>query len=372
MALRMCDEHGRTNMEWSAVVAAGRRKSAFTLIELLLVVAIIALLISILLPALASARNTARVAVCSSNMRQQGIASSTYAAESKDRIAALNWKQRFLNGDTALSQTGNDGILLIQGKQAKDIADRRYKRILPQVQNRYFNRNYWHLVLIDGGYYGGFDMIQPSVTCPADQVAINWRLNADNPGVLGAFPETSAFPNGAYEQYRPFWSTYQLAPVAFSVDRRQSTSIFPAFAYPQFHHIFENAGFPIGQRAYAEVTFPSQKVHMFDPFDRHSFKRPIWHAYDRSAQPLVFFDTSVRFKKNKDCELGWQPNNPGLPNAAIDPRNGRRVYQWTNYLYNPGQGLQGYDYPTLSGNATDSVKGYFRWTAEGLKGYDFR
>lgn len=346
------------------------------MIELLLVVAIIALLISILLPALGAARNTARTAVCSSNMRQLAIASSTYGAEYKDRIAALNWKPNFRNGDTALSVTGNDGILLIQGKQAKDIADRRFKRTLPQVQNRYFNRNYWHLVMIDGGYFGNFDMIQPSVTCPADAVALNWRFNVDNPGVLGQFPETSAIPNGAYEQYRPFWNTYQLAPVAFSVDRYESPSIFPAYAYPQFHHIYQNAGFPIGQRAYAEVVFPSQKVHMFDPFDRHSWKRPMWHGIDQAAQPLVFFDTSVRFKKNKDCELGWIPgpfpNNPGSPTAAVDPRNGRRVYQWTTYLYNPGQGLQGYDYPTRSGNPTDSAKGYFRWTAEGLRGFDFR
>lgn len=347
-------------------------RRAFTLIELLLVVAIIALLISILLPSLAAARNTAQTAVCSSNMRQQAVAANTYAAEFKDLIPSLNWKRNFRNGDTALSVIGNDGILLVQGKHAKDIADRRYKRILPQVQNRYFNRNYWHLVMIDGGYYGNFSMIQPSVTCPSDQVAINWRLNQDNPAVLGANPETSAVPNGAYEQYRPFWSTYQLVPVAFTVDKRESTTIFPAFAYDQFHHIYQNAGFPIGQRRFADVRYPSQKVYMFDPFDRHSYKRPIWHAYDRAAQPLVFFDTSVRYRKNRDCEFGWRPNNPGAANAATDPRNGRRVYQWTNYLYNPGQGLRGYDYPTLTGNQTDSVKGYFRWTAEGLQGVDFR
>lgn len=348
------------------------RVRAFTLIELLLVIAIVALLISILLPALGQARNTARTAICSSNMRQLAIAASTYAAEAKDRIPALNWRQNFRNGDTALSVTGADGILLIQGKHAKDIADRRWKRVLPLVQNRYFNRNYWHLVLVDGGYFGNFDMMQPSVTCPSDAVALNWRQNADNPAVLGAYPETSAMPNGAYEQYRPFWNTYQLVPVAFSVDKRQSATIFPAFAYAQYHHIYQNAGFPIGHRKFADVTFPSQKVYMFDPFDRHSFKRPIWHAYDRAAQPLVFFDTSVRFKKNADCELGWRPDNPGAANGATDPRNGRRVYAWTTYQYNPGQGLQGYDYPTLSGAATDTVKGYFRWTAEGLQGVDFR
>lgn len=47
-----------------------RSKHGFTLIEVLVVVAIIALLISILLPALASAREQAKVAVCSAHLNQ--------------------------------------------------------------------------------------------------------------------------------------------------------------------------------------------------------------------------------------------------------------------------------------------------------------
>lgn len=65
-------------------------RRAFTLIELLVVVAVIAILISTLLPALASARNAGMVISCMSNMRQMEIAHAAYALDNDGNFVNAN------------------------------------------------------------------------------------------------------------------------------------------------------------------------------------------------------------------------------------------------------------------------------------------
>jgi prepilin-type N-terminal cleavage/methylation domain-containing protein/prepilin-type processing-associated H-X9-DG protein len=67
------------------------RKAAFTLVELLVVIGIIALLISILLPALGRAREAANAVKCSSNLHSIGQGIAIYIDEYKGAIPASNW-----------------------------------------------------------------------------------------------------------------------------------------------------------------------------------------------------------------------------------------------------------------------------------------
>lgn len=76
-------------------------KRGFTLIELLVVVAIIALLISILLPSLARARDTANCTRCMSNLRDMLTASKTFAESHKGRFQIVGVSYSTLSASDA-------------------------------------------------------------------------------------------------------------------------------------------------------------------------------------------------------------------------------------------------------------------------------
>ncbi len=69
------------------------KKKAFTLIELLVVITIIALLVSILMPALSKAKKQAKDIVCRSNLSQLSKAIALYSAENNDKLFSFDYSR---------------------------------------------------------------------------------------------------------------------------------------------------------------------------------------------------------------------------------------------------------------------------------------
>jgi prepilin-type N-terminal cleavage/methylation domain-containing protein/prepilin-type processing-associated H-X9-DG protein len=98
----------------SHVPAQVRHRPAFTLVELLVVIGIIAVLISVLLPALNRARQSANSLTCQAKLRQIGQAIQIYANENKDSLPIGTFDGRWDNSpNTTRDPKGTEYTVLL-------------------------------------------------------------------------------------------------------------------------------------------------------------------------------------------------------------------------------------------------------------------
>lgn len=149
-----------------------RFKKAFTLIELLVVVAIIALLIAILLPSLAKAREQAKRSVCASNLKQIYTAMYEYSGDNKGTFPRVgigkgvtDTKISLMSGDVNIGTYAKDRINVTEGDIDLVWPD---DNITPFV-----NSNLWLLVRGDFAEANIF-------RCPSDPDNKNWDFDMDD------------------------------------------------------------------------------------------------------------------------------------------------------------------------------------------------
>ena len=223
-----------------------RAESAFTLIELLVVVAIIALLISILLPSLQAARAAARGTVCSSRLRQLGIGWTMYADQSKGSILPGR-PARFADNARNVYFVGNGyqfrprwfvtmgaeaGFFAFQSPSA-DSADDNRKLVdgsdvflCPEVPERKNNRNYpygYNFQFLGNARFKGAQEARGFINFP---VKID-RINAAGTVLCADAMGTAAGkPSAARTDYRDDGSSdlYALGNHAWSLDPPRLTA----------------------------------------------------------------------------------------------------------------------------------------------------
>lgn len=329
----------------------------FSLIELLVVVAVVALLVGIVTPALSSARRAGIAAVCASNLRQAGVATGAYARDADGRFWSLSWRRREavsrhrdLNfADSTRTAAGAQVIDLIR---AHDFAD------MPALHRR---AGFLWLPTVRFGHltlraYTGGSLLVGVFVCPADRERL---APASDPR---AWRAGAIETRGAQDVHwhEPYASTYTPVPASYDPNqtlrarsprsdglsaaamRLRNTSM-DGYLWGEDQIETRRRGAKLGGVRHHETAHPAQKVLLFDEADRHHAREDRHYALPGARQPLLFVDGSVRTLAVDDANPGWRPERPSDPDGARFPVAGAEGLHATRFRWTRG-GMAGIDF----------------------------
>lgn len=190
------------------------RASAFSLIELLVVLGIIAVLLTLLLPALGRAHRSAQAVQCAAKLRQIGVALFAYAADSRGDLPPTGAWQVFPDGMSVEDEPGLAWTELLATKTdvTPDNALYDCPAFPPGVRHNYFLTCRWPMVAgnhsvrlpqvrLSSQYVLGGDCtnsseypppfgtsVKTTVDCDKDDLLTELLLFADQPDGLNVHP----------------------------------------------------------------------------------------------------------------------------------------------------------------------------------------
>ena len=180
-------------------------RKAFTLVELLVVIAIIGVLVALLLPAIQAAREAARRAQCSNNLKQIGLAFLNYESANREFPAGEEIDPDIHCGGNQDCRGNPLFIHMLPYLEQANWSDQ-YEFGLPADADQYRG---WHKFQIDH-YLGNSPMLEPfegdslitasmdSYKCPSNSAWADYPMRRDYSGCAGGrIQATDVLPTGA-------------------------------------------------------------------------------------------------------------------------------------------------------------------------------
>jgi prepilin-type N-terminal cleavage/methylation domain-containing protein/prepilin-type processing-associated H-X9-DG protein len=140
------------------------KKAGFTLIELLVVISIIAILMSILMPALTKVREQAKTTICNSNLHQWGVVLGIYTAENDGR---------FMQG----YYDGSDGSKYTWINALRPYAGGEDFKLCPNAKKTPSEGGQWPLVAWDMSIYENDPRFE-YISDDYGSYGVNWWINS--------------------------------------------------------------------------------------------------------------------------------------------------------------------------------------------------